>query len=416
MDGGYPALRGVVQSGAEALMKRLALCLPDAGVWTGGVNYVETVCRALLAHPDLGYEPVVFCSPAAEAQVQARFASLLGARLVRHPYLARGRRAGLMRAVTLGRNRAMYALCEHNGIDVIMEAADFFGWRFPFTCLAWVPDFQDRHLPELFSRAARYRRSLGLQLQLAAGRSVLLSSEDARGDCERFYPRARTRTAVARFAVSPALAPGECDPQVQQSHHLPARFFYLPNQYWAHKNHVRVAEALELLRDRGVNVVVASSGNPSDPRLLGHYESLRSLVAARRLTRHFLFLGSVSAREVAVLMRRAVAMLNPSLFEGWSTTVEEAKSLGVRMVISDLSVHREQVGEGGAVFFAPNDPRAIADCLERVWLDARAPPTLAEQQSAAVWAAARIREFAEQLTCAADRARANSRLTSRRAS
>jgi hypothetical protein len=33
-----------------------------------------------------------------------------------------------------------------------------------------------------------------------------------------------------------------------------------------------------------------------------------------------------------------------------------------------------------------------------------------------VWAAARIREFAEQLTCAADRARADSRLTSRRAS
>jgi hypothetical protein len=414
MDGRYPALCRLVQSGAEALMKRFALCLPDAGVWTGGVNYVETVCRALLAHPDLGYEPVVFCSPAAAAPVQARFASLLGARLVRDPYLARGRRAGLASAVLLGRNRGMYALCERNGIDVILEAADFFGWRFPFTCLAWVPDFQDRYLPQLFSRAARYRRSLGLQLQLAAGRSVLLSSEDARGDCERFYPRARTRTAVARFAVSAALAPGECDPQVQVDHHLPARFFYLPNQYWAHKNHVCVVEALELLRDRGVDVVVASSGNPSDPRLLGYYQSLRNLVAARRLTEHFLFLGSVSAREVAVLMRRAVAMLNPSLFEGWSTTVEEAKSLGVRMVISDLSVHREQVGDG-AVFFAPNDPRAIADCLERVWLDAHAPPTLADQQSAALRAAARIREFAEQLIRASDRARASSRLTSRRA-
>jgi glycosyltransferase involved in cell wall biosynthesis len=107
-------------------------------------------------------------------------------------------------------------------------------------------------------------------------------------------------------------------------------------------------------------------------------------------------------------------MLNPSLFEGWSTTVEEAKSLGVRMVISDLSVHREQLGDD-AVFFAPDDPRAIADCLERVWLDARAPPTFADQQSAALRAAARIREFAEQLTRAADRARASSRLTSRRA-
>jgi hypothetical protein len=43
-----------------------------------------------------------------------------------------------------------------------------------------VPDFQDRHLPQLFSRRARLQRSLGLRLQLAAGRQVLLSSEDAR--------------------------------------------------------------------------------------------------------------------------------------------------------------------------------------------------------------------------------------------
>jgi len=41
-------------------MKRIALRLPDDHVWTGGVNYIETVCRALLANPDCGYEPLVF--------------------------------------------------------------------------------------------------------------------------------------------------------------------------------------------------------------------------------------------------------------------------------------------------------------------------------------------------------------------
>ena len=383
-------------------MKRIALRLPE-WVWTGGVNYVETVCRALLSHPDLGYEPLVFCSPQADAQLQSRFEGLLGARLVRDAYLARGPRAGLAGAVTLGCNRAMLTLCERNRCDVILEAADFFGWRFPVGCLAWVPDFQDRHLPQLFSRLSRYQKSLGLRLQLAAGRTILISSEDARHDCEHFYPGSRGRTAVARFAVPPALEPGENDPQVQRRHCLPERFFYLPNQFWAHKNHARVVDALRLLRARGVNIVVAASGSPQEPRQAGHFERLRHRVAAQGLTENFLFLGSVPAREVAILMRASVAMLNASLFEGWSTTVEEAKSLGARMVLSDLAVHREQVG-AGADFFSPHDPLAIAACMEKVWLEYRQPPTLDAQRAAAAAAGLRIREFAEHFTRACDRA------------
>ena len=35
-------------------------------------------------------------------------------------------------------------------------------------------------------------------------------------------------------------------------------------------------------------------------------------------------------------------MINPSLFEGWSSTVEECKSVGKNMILSDLNVHKEQ--------------------------------------------------------------------------
>lgn len=388
-------------------MRRIALRLPDDGVWTGGVNYVETVCRGLLANPEFGYEPLVFCSPSAEPQLQARFGDLLGPRLVRDAYMARGRRAGLLGAVALGCNRAMAALCARNDCDVILEAADFYGWRFPVASLAWVPDFQDRYLPQLFSRRALAQRSLGLRLQLAAGRTILLSSEDARKDCEKFYPRARGRTAVARFAVLPALHPGAQDALVQQRYGLPARFFYLPNQFWTHKNHLRVVDALQLLRARGRQVAVAASGNPNDPRQLDYYARLQRKVADAGLSESFRFLGNVPRADVAVLMRASVAMLNPSLFEGWSTTVEEAKSLGVRMVLSDLAVHREQVG-ASADFFDPFNPAAIAACLERVWLDAHERPTVGEQQAAAQRAQLRVREFAEQFASACEQARARS--------
>jgi glycosyltransferase involved in cell wall biosynthesis len=383
-------------------VRRIALRLPDDGVWTGGVNYVENVSRALLSHGEFGYEPVVLCSPRADAQLQARFEVLLGTRLRRDAQLARGRRAGLLGAVLLGRNRAMRGVCERSGCDLILEAADFFGWRFPMPCLAWVPDFQDRHLPQLFSHWALYRRSLGLRLQLAAGRTVLLSSEDARKDCEHFYPQARGKTAVARFAVLPALAPGEHDPHLCSRYDLPARFFYLPNQFWAHKNHAGVIEALRLLRTRGANVVVAASGSPREPRQAGHFERLRARVAATGLTEHFRFLGNVPTRDVALLMRASVALLNPSFFEGWSTTVEEGKSLGVRMVLSDLAVHREQIGSG-ADFFDPHSSEAIAACLDRVWHDSREPLGQPEQQAAAASARQRVREFAHEFTRACER-------------
>ena len=54
------------------------------------------------------------------------------------------------------------------------------------------------------------------------------------------------------------------------------------------------------------------------------------------------------------LMRQSLAVLQPSLFEGWSTSVEEAKSVGKRMILLDIPVHREQ-DPPRALFFDPRD-------------------------------------------------------------
>jgi glycosyltransferase involved in cell wall biosynthesis len=59
-----------------------------------------------------------------------------------------------------------------------------------------------------------------------------------------------------------------------------------------------------------------------------------------------------------------VAIVNPSLSEGWSTNVEEARALGVPMVLSDIAVHREQAA-GCAVFFDPDSAGSAADALQR---------------------------------------------------
>ena len=111
-------------------MKRLALRLPEDGVWSGGVNYIETVCRALLGHPDVGYEPIVFCSPRAEPWLRVRFQELLGARgICLLPARRRAAAIGLALLVPLGRFGPRYITLaadlaagrEHAWVDVAMD-------------------------------------------------------------------------------------------------------------------------------------------------------------------------------------------------------------------------------------------------------------------------------------------------------
>ena len=67
-----------------------------------------------------------------------------------------------------------------------------------------------------------------------------------------------------------------------------------------------------------------------------------------------------------------MALINPSRFEGWSTTVEEAKSFGVPLILSDIDVHHEQAGEA-ARYFGLDDPATLADALCKA-LQTAAPP------------------------------------------
>lgn len=65
-------------------------------------------------------------------------------------------------------------------------------------------------------------------------------------------------------------------------------------------------------------------------------------------------------------MKEAVAIIQPSLFEGWSTVVEDAKAMNQCIIASDLSVHREQLADEGN-FFNPHQPESLAVYLEALY-------------------------------------------------
>ena len=144
---------------------------------------------------------------------------------------------------------------------------------------------------------------------------------------------------------------------------LPKQFFFMPNQFWRHKNHELVLDALNILRERGKEVVVAASGKQSDLRTNDYFTSFLEKLNQTGLQNMFKLLGIIPYAHLKSLMMVSSALLNPSLFEGWSTTVEEARSMGTPMILSDLDVHREQMGHD-AIYFDRHSAQSLADTMD----------------------------------------------------
>jgi len=372
----------------------VAFTLLGGASWLGGRHYLLNLLRSVRSYGACAVAPVVFAGDDVPQDELDLYRAIEGVEVVVSPHFAARRRVWrLAQAVVWGLDTKAVGLFRTANIDVVFEPAQFYGWRLPMPALAWIPDFQDRHLPHMFSRGAHVHRRLGQWVQVLSGRTFILSSEDARGDCERFYPLARGRTRVVRFAVPPPReVPAEEIAAVRKRYGLPEEFFFLPNQLWAHKNHICVVRALKILKDAGHDRVVAVTGNPNDIRHGSHFGSLMQEVSASGLDNHFRMLGVVLYEDVLTLMQSAVALLNPSHCEGWSTTVEEAKSSGTPMILSNLDVHREQAGDA-AQYFSPDSPEELATRL-REFRAASEVERRALAQQARADAPRRLAEFA----------------------
>ena len=347
-------------------MIRTAFTLPDRKRWTGGYQYFINLFRVLRKYGGGNVRPLVFVGDDVEAADLAPIDDGMAEIVRSAAFRASTGGLRLVEALLTGVDRKAAQIYRAHGIRVVFESARYHGWRFPLPTLAWLPDFQHRRLPGIFSTRAWLQREAGFRAQIASACAIMVSSESSRAECEKYYPQSRGRIRVVPFAAQlPPEAMSLSVAEVMGKYHLPREFFYLPNQFWVHKNHRVMIDALEVLQGRGVSAVVAASGALADYRHPQLLQRLESRVAELGLASQFRFLGLIPRADVYALMRGAVAIVNPSLSEGWSTNVEEARALGVPMVLSDIAVHREQAGDR-AVFFDADSAIAAAGAMETV--------------------------------------------------
>ena len=228
----------------------------------------------------------------------------------------------------------------------------------------WIPDFQEHFIPEVNKpKDIEFRKRHQFKIAMSM-EHLVLSSKNALHHFKTLYPQHTVKTHVLPFAVTHPELQEISIKSLLKKYNLPQTYFLSPNQFWKHKNHIVIIKAVELLKENGFdNITIAFTGIANDCRNPGYFKDILKEVETRNLHTNIIFLGFIDRVDQLQLMKYAIAIIQPSLFEGWSTVIEDCKSLNKKVIASAIEVHKEQLANSNASYFLPEDYEKLADFI-----------------------------------------------------
>lgn len=335
--------------------------------WMGGLNYFKNLLYAISVLDNKQIEPIVFIGVKTDEEIKSLFRQY--AMVVEHPMFDTKSFLWQLWKITdrvFGFPVLLEKILHKYNIDVLSHSGVVNSKR--FKTINWIPDFQYIHLPDMFSQKEIINLNRRYKLFSEKSDLVIVSSFNAQKDYLNYF--SKDNSAVLQFVSQPAeehqaVTVGHKE-RLFTKYLIDHDFFYLPNQFWKHKNHISVFKAIKVLKEQGIEKYLICTGHLDDYRNKEYIQYLRNYIVQNRLEDNIKLLGLIPYSDVYSLIQFSIAVINPSLFEGWSSTVEECKSVGKNMILSNIEVHKEQYPN--ATFFSKDDFNELANVLKNYLL------------------------------------------------
>ena len=258
--------------------------------------------------------------------------------------------------------------------DLLQQACDLWVfprqevWSalFPMPALASVHDLMHRyepHFPETSSYGRTRYRDAYLRRVCQRAQGILVDSEMGKRQVQESYGTARSRLFVLPYIAPAYLSEASAETDFETKYQLPSKYVFYPAQFWEHKNHVRLVQAIGEVRKDLPDICLVLAGSEKNGG-----SAVRREVAKLGLQRHVQFAGYVPERDMAEFYRRARGLVLPTLFGPTNIPPLEAFALGCPVAVSKIYGMPEQVGDAG-LLFDPYAVESIASSIRQLWVD-----------------------------------------------
>ena len=162
------------------------------------------------------------------------------------------------------------------------------------------------------------------------------------GGCHRRFSEPVTGVEMAR---------------VKERYNLPNRYLLVAGKHNARKNLNHIIETIPQIED-DIDIVIVGRGTEQTENLV---RRMKALGVVSRV--HLLY--GVADEDMPAIYRGASAYLMLSLYEGFSTTIVEALTVGVPVIASRGS-SLEEMGGPGSIYVDSGDREALLEAIKRV--------------------------------------------------
>ncbi|MGV3697928.1 glycosyltransferase family 4 protein [Flavobacterium sp.] len=341
---------------------RLGLLFNFNPKWTGGIIYLLNAIRILNFLEDKDKpKVVVLYNPALKKYVDEIDYPYI--ELVPHNFSSIYK--GYVDSILKNKNVFVHDLVINHKLDAIFPMHDYpVKSKLDAKLVSWYADLQHMYYPQFFTKRKRLERNARIKLILKNSKDLVVSSQAVKDDFFKFFKVPKgLNIHIYHFVSIIEGIPDMTFDEIRAKYDLPEHYYMISNQFHKHKNHKVVFEAVAELKKKGIEVAVGITGRFPDEPDSPYMQELHDIINKNDLKSSIKFLGLIPRGDQFLLMKYSKAILQPSLFEGWSTVIEDARSLQVPVIAANLDVNIEQLQETGT-YFEPHNVAQLVSILE----------------------------------------------------
>ncbi len=242
--------------------------------------------------------------------------------------------------------------------DVTFVPAHTLPFIFLGRAIATVHDLGFKYFPQAHPASQRLYLDWTTRYSATRAKLILADSQATADDLHTFYGTSSSKIRVVYPGVDKPIV-GDVE-EVRRKYNLPERYFLFIGTLQPRKNISRLVQAYALWRKQHPNdntalVLAGGKGWLYDPDWTDNVEGIH-------------ITGYIDEIDKGALYAGALALVFPSLYEGFGFPVLEAMSCGTPVIASSTSSLPELVGEAG-LLVDPLNVEAIAAAMSKLSSD-----------------------------------------------
>jgi len=221
--------------------------------------------------------------------------------------------------------------------------------------------------PELYPPAVRMRLSVLTNRAIKKSKLIICISDHIRQVVKERYPVSDDRLEVVHLGVSETfqdLEKAKCHELVKEKYGIKKNYFLFSGRWEPRKNIVRIIKAFAQFKQETCSDIQLVFSGERTWSADEAFEAIRE----HKLENDIVDLGKSPVEELPFLYSGAVALVYPSLWEGFGLPIVEGMAAGIPVITSNNSSMAE-IGAGAALLVEPYSIESIAQAMSDVALD-----------------------------------------------